>query len=186
MEKKREKNWDISSKRGRLGPAAKRAVAAVYILLRFLVILTMVAQFFNGDYESVFPVSADPDPAAAAHHCGAGADGGPAQHLGDHHHALYFAAEILGRSGPSTPPSMAGTPFCTPLTASSVRPSALPGGYAQPQRKLFPHPVPHLYGGCGLLLFHDHRGAVGVFECGMDQLFFWICRRTPWSTPFPP
>ena len=32
----------------------KRAVAAVYVLLRFLVILTMVAQFFNGNYESVF------------------------------------------------------------------------------------------------------------------------------------
>ena len=32
----------------------KRTVAVVYILLRFLVIVTMVAQFFNGDYESVF------------------------------------------------------------------------------------------------------------------------------------
>ena len=32
----------------------KRTVAAVYILLRFLVIATMVAQFFNRDYESVF------------------------------------------------------------------------------------------------------------------------------------
>ena len=32
----------------------KRTVAAVYVLLRFLVILTMVAQFFNGNYESVF------------------------------------------------------------------------------------------------------------------------------------
>ncbi len=32
----------------------KRTVATVYILLRILVIATMVAQFFNGDYESVF------------------------------------------------------------------------------------------------------------------------------------
>ena len=32
----------------------KRTVAAVYVLLRFLVILTMVAQCFNGNYESVF------------------------------------------------------------------------------------------------------------------------------------
>ena len=32
----------------------KRTVAVVYILLRFLVIATMVAQFFNGNYESVF------------------------------------------------------------------------------------------------------------------------------------
>ena len=32
----------------------KRVVAAVYVLLRFLVILTMIAQFFNGNYESVF------------------------------------------------------------------------------------------------------------------------------------
>ena len=32
----------------------KRTVAAVYVLLRFLVILTMVAQFFNRNYESVF------------------------------------------------------------------------------------------------------------------------------------
>ncbi len=32
----------------------KRTVAAVYILLRFLVIVTLVAQFFNRDYESVF------------------------------------------------------------------------------------------------------------------------------------
>ena len=32
----------------------KRIVAVVYILLRFLVILTMVAQFFNRDYQSVF------------------------------------------------------------------------------------------------------------------------------------
>ena len=32
----------------------KRTVAAVYVLLRFLVILTMVARFFNGNYESVF------------------------------------------------------------------------------------------------------------------------------------
>ena len=32
----------------------KRTVAAVYITLRVLVILTMVAQFFNGDFESVF------------------------------------------------------------------------------------------------------------------------------------
>ena len=32
----------------------KRTVAAVYILLRFLVIATMVGQFFNRDYESVF------------------------------------------------------------------------------------------------------------------------------------
>ena len=32
----------------------KRTVAAVYVLLRFLVIATMVAQFFNGDFESVF------------------------------------------------------------------------------------------------------------------------------------
>lgn len=32
----------------------KHTVAAVYILLRFLVIITMVAQFFNRDYESVF------------------------------------------------------------------------------------------------------------------------------------
>ena len=32
----------------------KRVVAAVYVLLRFLVIVTMVAQFFNRNYESVF------------------------------------------------------------------------------------------------------------------------------------
>ena len=32
----------------------KRTVAVVYFLLRFLVIATMVAQFFNGDFESVF------------------------------------------------------------------------------------------------------------------------------------
>ena len=32
----------------------KRAVAAVYFVLRVLVILTMVLQFFNGDYENVF------------------------------------------------------------------------------------------------------------------------------------
>lgn len=53
----------MGKKRGKLGQIfktadsalrRKRAVAAVYILLRFLVILTMVAQFFNGNYESVF------------------------------------------------------------------------------------------------------------------------------------
>ena len=53
----------MGKKRGKLGHIfktadsalrRKRAVAAVYILLRFLVILTMVAQFFNGNYESVF------------------------------------------------------------------------------------------------------------------------------------
>ena len=53
----------MGKKRGKLGQIFKtadsalrhkRAVAAVYILLRFLVILTMVAQFFNGNYESVF------------------------------------------------------------------------------------------------------------------------------------
>ena len=32
----------------------KRVVAAVYVLLRFLVIVTMVPQFFNRNYESVF------------------------------------------------------------------------------------------------------------------------------------
>lgn len=32
----------------------KRTVAAVYFALRFLVIAVMVAQFFNGDFESVF------------------------------------------------------------------------------------------------------------------------------------
>lgn len=32
----------------------KRTVAAVYFTLRFLVIAVMVAQFFNGDFESVF------------------------------------------------------------------------------------------------------------------------------------
>ena len=32
----------------------KKTVAVVYILLRILVIATMVAQFFNGDFESVF------------------------------------------------------------------------------------------------------------------------------------
>ena len=32
----------------------KQVVAAVYVLLRFLVIVTMVAQFFNRNYESVF------------------------------------------------------------------------------------------------------------------------------------
>ncbi len=32
----------------------KRVVAAVYFILRFLVIAVMVAQFFNGDFESVF------------------------------------------------------------------------------------------------------------------------------------
>ncbi|MCI8304785.1 MAG: MFS transporter [Lawsonibacter sp.] len=32
----------------------KRVVAAVYFTLRFLVIAVMVAQFFNGDFESVF------------------------------------------------------------------------------------------------------------------------------------
>ena len=32
----------------------KRTVAAVYFTLRILVIITMVAQFFNGDFESVF------------------------------------------------------------------------------------------------------------------------------------
>ena len=32
----------------------KRTVATVYILLRFLVIAVMVAQFFNGNFESVF------------------------------------------------------------------------------------------------------------------------------------
>ena len=53
----------MKAKRGKLGAIfktadralrRKRAVAAVYILLRFLVIVTMVAQFFNGNYESVF------------------------------------------------------------------------------------------------------------------------------------
>lgn len=32
----------------------KKTVAVVYFTLRFLVIVTMVAQFFNGDFESVF------------------------------------------------------------------------------------------------------------------------------------
>ena len=32
----------------------KRTVAVVYFTLRFLVIAVMVAQFFNGDFESVF------------------------------------------------------------------------------------------------------------------------------------
>ena len=32
----------------------KGTVTAVYFLLRFLVIAVMVAQFFNGDFESVF------------------------------------------------------------------------------------------------------------------------------------
>lgn len=34
--------------------ARKRTVATVYILLRFLVIIIMVAQFFNGNFENVF------------------------------------------------------------------------------------------------------------------------------------
>ena len=49
----------------------KPRVAIVYILLRFLVILTIIAQFFNRNYENVFlkyvPVPADPDPVPAAH-----------------------------------------------------------------------------------------------------------------------
>ena len=32
----------------------KRTVAMVYVLLRFLVIIIAVAQFFNGNYENVF------------------------------------------------------------------------------------------------------------------------------------
>lgn len=32
----------------------KQTVAVVYFTLRFLVIAVMVAQFFNGDFESVF------------------------------------------------------------------------------------------------------------------------------------
>lgn len=32
----------------------KRTVATIYVLLRFFVILVMVAQFFNRNYENVF------------------------------------------------------------------------------------------------------------------------------------
>ena len=37
-----------------------------------------------------------------------------------------------------------------------------PGGYAQPDGKIFPVPVAGVHVHCGLLLLHDHRRAVGV------------------------
>ena len=53
MEQKNESFRDLL-KASTAALRRKRAVTAVYVLLRFLVIAVMVAQFFNGNYENVF------------------------------------------------------------------------------------------------------------------------------------
>ena len=53
MEQKKESFRDLL-KASTAALRCKRAVTAVYLLLRFLVIAVMVAQFFNGNYENVF------------------------------------------------------------------------------------------------------------------------------------
>ncbi|MCF2675503.1 hypothetical protein I6E44_03100 [Pseudoflavonifractor phocaeensis] len=51
MERKKKSNFLVSAHRTL---RKKSVVAAVYIVLRLLVILMMVAQFFNGNFENVF------------------------------------------------------------------------------------------------------------------------------------
>ena len=51
MGRKKKSNFLVSAHRTL---RKKSVVAAVYIVLRLLVILVMVAQFFNGNFENVF------------------------------------------------------------------------------------------------------------------------------------
>lgn len=103
----------------------KRTVAMVYVLLRFLVIIIAVAQFFNGNYENVFL-------------CGLTLilfllptifERALKIDLPNTMEIIIllfiFAAEILGKSSPTTPLSGGGTPSSTPSTASSAPLSAL-------------------------------------------------------------
>lgn len=63
MGRKKKSNFLVSAHRTL---RKKSVVAAVYIVLRLLVILVMVAQFFNGNFENV--VYTDADSLSAAHH----------------------------------------------------------------------------------------------------------------------
>ena len=104
----------------------KKTVVTIYIILRVLVILTMVAQFLNGNFENVFlcilTLVLFTLPTVIERRVRID--------LPDTLEIIIllfiFSAEILGEIQLTTPISMAGTPCSIRSTASSARPSASP------------------------------------------------------------
>ena len=157
MGRKKKSNFLVSAHRTL---RKKSVVAAVYIVLRLLVILMMVAQFFNGNFENVFlciltlilfllPTIFEKSLQI------------------DLPNALeiiillfIFAAEILGEIRAFY------TTFAywdTMLHTINGYLSAAIGFSLQPQQASLSVPLSGVHGHRGLLLLHDHRRAVGVF-----------------------
>ena len=147
-------------------------MVTIYIILRVLVILTMVAQFLNGNFENVFlcilTLVLFTLPTVIERRVRID--------LPDTLEIIIllfiFSAEILGEiqayytyfHGWDT---MLHTLNGFPLRGHRL----LTGGPVQPQRAVFPVPLPGVHGHRGLLLLHDHRCFVGIFECIMDSFF---------------
>ena len=132
----------------------KMGVATLYVVLRILVILVMVAQFLNGNFENVFlciltlilflvptfierKIRIDlPDTLEVIILL------------------FIFAAEILGE----IQAYYITFPQRVPLRRHRLR----PGGYPQPKRTILHLAVPAVPGPGGVLLLHDHRRVVGI------------------------
>lgn len=141
-----------------------KPVTIVYVVLRVLVMMVMVAQFFNGNFENVFlcvltlflftlpsfierTIRIDvPDTLEIIILL------------------FIFSAEILG----GDPGLLYSVPLLGHHASYSERLFVcgyrfFSGGYPQPQRTLQLFPFAPLSGGGRLLFFHDRRGALGVF-----------------------
>ena len=75
----------------------RRSVTMVYILLRISVVLVMLAQIFNGNFENRFSLRADAYPVHDAQRPGKKAGHHPAEHAGNHHPAVHLCSGNHGR-----------------------------------------------------------------------------------------
>ena len=140
--KRQKKKRSPLSEAMRLELREHRSSFLVYVILRALVVVMMILQLLNRNYENVFLCGLTlllliiPSFVQVTFRVELPTT------LEIIILLFIFAAEILGEI----------SEFYLPV----------PGGSAEPERKNNFPSVPPVYGHCGVLLFHDHRGGVGV------------------------
>ena len=149
-----------------------RSSFIVYAVLRILVILVMVLQIFNGNFENVFFVYPDTVPADCTKFCAGRIQDRTPNHTGDYYFAFYisFQPKFWEKSVVLYSDSWLGydSPHAERLSGSSDR--ILACRSSEPSMRYEFKLSRHLYHWLHLL-FHDHRIIWEFFEFGMDTFF---------------
>ena len=151
----------------------KKTVVTIYIILRVLVILTMVAQFLNGNFENVFLciLTLVLFTLPSRHRADGSASICPTRWRSSSCSSS-SPRRSWARSRLTTSISLAGTPCSTPSTAFSARPSASPWWTLFNRNERFTLSLSPVYLAVVAFCFSMTIGVLWeFFECIMDSFF---------------